>query len=219
MKECSKCIVEKELNDFTEGRNHCKECRKEYRKKHNKENLDVIKNQSKKRWIENKDREQQRNKEYRLNNIDNLRKKDRDNYKKNIVKQRDRIKKYRKENPDKVLETQKKSRKKRYQEYPILKLTHNVRTRLNGYLKINNITKKNKTFEIVGCSPQFLKDYLEKKFTEGMSWELMGQHIHIDHIVPLSSDNNEEEVYKLCHHTNLQPLWAEDNLRKSNKII
>jgi hypothetical protein len=102
---------------------------------------------------------------------------------------------------------------------PIIKLTENVRTRIRIFLSLKNISKKNKTFEIVGCSPQFLKKYLEQKFTEGMSWDLMGKHIHIDHIVPLSSANTEEEVYKLCHYTNLQPLWAEDNLKKGDKIL
>ena len=52
-----------------------------------------------------------------------------------------------------------------------------------------------------------------------MSWELMGQHIHIDHIIPLSSAKNENELYELCRYTNLQPLWAFDNLSKGNKIL
>ena len=86
-------------------------------------------------------------------------------------------------------------------------------------MNILKISKKNKTFDIVGCSPEFLKQHLEKQFTKGMSWELLGQHIHIDHIIPLSSAKTEDELYKLCHYENLQPLWAEDNLKKSNKII
>ena len=99
----------------------------------------------------------------------------------------------------------------------MFKLSRNVRSRINGYLKKHNIIKQNRTFDIVGCSPEFLREHIEKQFTEGMSWGLLGQHIHIDHIIPLSSANTEEEIYKLCHYSNLQPLWAEDNLKKSNK--
>ena len=89
---------------------------------------------------------------------------------------------------------------------------------MNNFLKSKNINKKNKTFNIVGCSPEFLKEYLEKKFIGGMSWDNKGDW-HIDHIIPLSSAKTEEEIYKLCHYTNLQPLWSEDNLKKGNKMI
>lgn len=102
---------------------------------------------------------------------------------------------------------------------PLCKLSSLVRSRIYNFLKYKNITKKNKTSEIVGCSLEFLKTHLESQFTHGMSWELMGKHIHIDHIIPLSSAKNEDEIIKLCHYTNLQPLWFKDNLKKSNKII
>lgn len=53
-----------------------------------------------------------------------------------------------------------------------------------------------------------------------MNWDNRGLYgWHIDHIIPLSSAKTEEEVYKLCHYTNLQPLWAKENLSKGNKII
>ena len=61
-------------------------------------------------------------------------------------------------------------------------------------------------------------EYLENLFTENMNWSNYGEW-HIDHIMPLSPANTEEEIYNLCHYTNLQPLWGEDNLKKSNKII
>jgi hypothetical protein len=93
-----------------------------------------------------------------------------------------------------------------------------VRGRVNKFLKSKNITKTNKTFDIVGCTPEFLKEHLEQQFTEGMSWDNQGKW-HIDHIIPLSSAKTEEEIYKLCHYTNLQPLWAEDNLNKGCKIL
>ena len=92
-----------------------------------------------------------------------------------------------------------------------------VRSRIYNYVNKNN-NKTYKTVDIVGCSPEFVKEHLEKQFIEGMTWENQGKW-HIDHIIPLSSAKTEEEVYKLCHYTNLQPLWAEDNLKKGSKIL
>lgn len=108
----------------------------------------------------------------------------------------------------------------KYHAIPIIKLKHRLSCRLREILKLKSLTK-NKTYNnIIGCSPTFLKEYLEQKFTEGMSWDNHGLYgWHIDHIVPLSSAKTEEEVYKLCHYTNLQPLWSEDNLKKGKKII
>jgi hypothetical protein len=68
---------------------------------------------------------------------------------------------------------------------------------------------------LLGCSPAHLKAHLEAKFTEGMTWMNYGKW-HIDHVKPLASAKTESEVYPLCHYTNLQPLWAEDNLRKGD---
>jgi hypothetical protein len=110
-------------------------------------------------------------------------------------------------------------RKNKYHSDPLYKLKVNLRRRISFYLKSKNIIKTNTTFDIIGCSPEFLKEHIEKQFTEGMSWDLLGKHIHIDHIIPLSSSKNENELYELCRYTNLQPLWAEDNLKKSNKIL
>jgi len=73
----------------------------------------------------------------------------------------------------------------------------------------------------VGYSLDELKLHLESQFTEGMSWENYGKW-HIDHIIPLSSfdiQNYDDKSFKKCWSLeNLQPLWAEDNLKKSNKV-
>jgi hypothetical protein len=78
----------------------------------------------------------------------------------------------------------------------------------------------NKTTEFLGCNVLELKNHLEFQFKEGMSWNNHGLFgWHIDHIKPLSSAKTEKELYILCHYTNLQPLWAKDNLSKGNKIL
>ena len=72
------------------------------------------------------------------------------------------------------------------------------------------------------CSLEQFLIYMEKKFTKGMTWNNYGNNgWHIDHIIPCSSFDltNPEEQKKCFHYTNLQPLWAEDNLRKSDKIL
>ena len=87
-------------------------------------------------------------------------------------------------------------------------------------LKENNLNKKYKVINIIGCDLITLKEHIEKQFKDGMNWENYGLFgWHIDHIIPLSSAKTEEELYKLCHYTNLQPLWAEENMKKGNKIL
>lgn len=101
------------------------------------------------------------------------------------------------------------------------RLNNNLRARIKKFLKCYNITKNNTTFKIVGCSPEFLKEYLEKQFTDNMSWDNYGiLGWHIDHIIPLSRFDlsKKEEQLKAFHYTNQQPLWAEENLKKSNQI-
>jgi hypothetical protein len=99
---------------------------------------------------------------------------------------------------------------------PLYKLKHNLRVRTCKYFKITKITKRNKTLSMIGITPIELKNYIEKKFTEGMTWDNYGKW-HIDHIIPLNSVNSEEGIIKLCHYTNLQPLWATDNIRKKDR--
>jgi hypothetical protein len=135
------------------------------------------------------------------------------------------LKEFYKKNPNKRKEYREnyknrkhEQRKERRKTDIIFSLTNNLRCRLAKYLKILNIRKKNTTFEIVGCSPTELKEHLEKQFVSGMTWENRNLW-HIDHIIPLSSAKTEDELYQLCHYTNLQPLWADENIKKSNKII
>ena len=82
--------------------------------------------------------------------------------------------------------------------------------------KNNDWNKKTKTENILGCKFEEFKIYIEKQFTNGMNWENQGKW-HLDHIKPLKLAETEEDVIKLNHYTNFQPLWAEDNLKKGSK--
>jgi hypothetical protein len=98
----------------------------------------------------------------------------------------------------------------------IFKLVGNLRIRINLALKGN--PKDSTTLKLVGCSVDFLKQHLQSKFTKGMSWSNYGKW-HVDHIRPCASFDlsKVKEQRKCFHYTNLQPLWALDNLRKKKK--
>lgn len=133
-----------------------------------------------------------------------------------------RAKDYNKRNPEKVAEATAKYVKnsnyytKRYHSDIQFRLRVILRNRLLQSVKTD--ARAGSAVTDLGCSIPEFKDYLESKFAPGMSWENIGDW-HIDHIEPLSKYNLEDEMEfkKACHYTNLQPLWKEDNLRKSNK--
>ena len=71
---------------------------------------------------------------------------------------------------------------------------------------------------VFGCSTDELVKHLEDQFKDGMTWDNYGRYgWHIDHIKPLSKAEDMEDLIRRAHYTNLQPLWATDNLKKSNK--
>jgi hypothetical protein len=100
------------------------------------------------------------------------------------------------------------------------KLRKQLRLRLNQAIKNNQ--KVGSAISDLGCSIDELKLYLESRFLPGMTWANNSLHgWHIDHIKPLSSfDLSDPNQFKqACHYTNLQPLWAVDNLRKGSKTV
>jgi hypothetical protein len=93
-----------------------------------------------------------------------------------------------------------------------------LHVRLYDAVKRNKGVKSAKTLELLGCTVEQLQTFLEAEFTDGMTWENYGEW-HIDHIRPCASFNlaDPEEQKKCFHWTNLQPLWALDNIRKGDK--
>ena len=112
--------------------------------------------------------------------------------------------------------------KRRWDTDENFKIARLLRGRLKYALKSRNITKNSHAIELLGCSVDFLKKYIELQFSEGMNWRNNTKHgWHIDHIIPVDSfDLRDIEQQRKCFHwTNLQPLWSDDNWRKGNKIL
>ena len=106
----------------------------------------------------------------------------------------------------------------RYQNDLEFKLRKNLRTRLNRAIRNNQ--KAGSAVKDLGCTIAEFKQYLESLWQDGMSWDNYSYHgWHIDHIKPLSKFDlsDPEELKKACHYTNLQPLWKNDNMQKSDK--
>ncbi len=203
-KVCSKCGIEKEVSDFHKWKHgpdgykrECKKCRKLETKKY---------------YIKNEQKIKKRVSDYRKSNPDKIK----EIRQKIYERDKERILKINKLYRENNKEKRNEYTRNRKSNDPIFKLKHLMNSRIRIFMKSRNIQKHNKTFDIVGCTPQELKEHLEFKFKDGMSWDNQGEW-HIDHIVPLSSGKTVDEIIKLCHYTNLQPLWAIDNMKKGSK--
>lgn len=118
----------------------------------------------------------------------------------------------------KSLEYSKNYTKERIKSDDLFKSKQKIRKLIGRYISRHKFKKINKTNEILGCSWEQFKYHIESQFKEGMTWKNHGEW-HFDHIKPVSLANNYEELIELNHYTNFQPLWAEENLKKSNTYI
>lgn len=155
-------------------------------------------------YINNADRHKMKAKEWRENNVEQRKNNQRKWYINNASHVISTVHEYQKSKKNNV----------------IFKLNKLLRSRLNHAIKNNQ--KAGSAVSDLGCSINELKIHLECLFQPGMAWDNYGlKGWHIDHIKPLSSfDLSDSEQFKeACHYTNLQPLWAKDNLRKSDKYV
>ena len=193
-----------------------REANKEKIKAWREANKEILKEKKKKYREENKEKISEINKKYKEKNKEKLKEQNKLYREKNKDKINEIRRLYREKNRDKI----NSQTKERFEKNLHLKLIRNYRTRIKNYMRFNKISLGTGSLDLVGLTSKDLKIYLESKFKEGMSWDNYGLYgWHMDHIIPLSSAKNEEELKKLCHYTNLQPLWAFDNLSKCDKII
>lgn len=108
--------------------------------------------------------------------------------------------------------------KRRYMKNsPRARMINNIRKRLSSVIKLKKGRKPESYSKVIGCTVKSLYAHIENQFIQGMSWDNYGEW-HVDHIKPIAKfDLNElKEVEKINHYTNLQPLWAEDNMQKGD---
>ena len=161
-------------------------------------------------------------KKYREKNKENLSKKHKKWYDENKEKWNNYIKEYREKNADKIRVVKRTYERTRKANDPIYKLISNFRTAIYQVLKENDVDKNGHYFEVLKYSPEELISHLEKQFKDEMTWDNYGTW-HVDHLRPITSFNikeiGDEEFMKCWSLSNLQPMWGEENIRKSNKII
>lgn len=174
---------------------------------YNQNNKDIIKIKRKEKYWKNRDENIAKTKEWTDNNKEKVIQWKEENKE----KIRETTKIYREKNRDK----RNTARRMRKENDPVYKLTCTLRCRLYHAIKKN--IKSKPTLELLGCETEFLKQHLENQFTEGMTWENHGEW-HVDHIKPCAKFDLSlpEEQQKCFHYTNLQPLWAIDNMKKGD---
>ena len=161
-------------------------------------------------------------KRWREKNKDSVREYVRTWNEKNKEHRKQYLKEYQEKNIDNIRKTKRDYERNRKATDPLYKLISNFRTAIYQVLKESNVEKNGHYFDILGYTPEELINHLEKQFTEGMTWDNYGE-FHVDHKLPISSFNikeiGDEEFMRCWCLDNLQPMWGEENIRKSNKIL
>jgi hypothetical protein len=156
-------------------------------------------------------------KEYRIANAETLSKQRKEYYEANKEAIRERGDEYRKANKEAIIKKNAKYTRSRIKTDMLFALTLRIRTLIGIALAGKGYSKKSKTYEILGCTYEEFYAHIESQFPDGMGWHNRGEW-HLDHIYPVSKAVDEAHLIKLNQYTNFQPLWAEDNIRKGNKI-
>ena len=179
-----------------------KEKYKEYQRQYRIANKEKIKERQRQVYLKNKEEIKKRNMQYKLNNKEKI---------------REQQKQYRSNNRKTLTKYKREYRFNKYHSNAAFRLINIQRARIRKALK--GVVKSKKTLDLLGCSAEEIWKHLESKFKPGMTKENYGEW-HVDHIKPCASfDLTDPKQQAVCfHYTNLQPLWAVDNIKKSDKL-
>jgi hypothetical protein len=161
-------------------------------------------------------------KKWRDNNKEYMSNKSKNWYEENKERRKQYLKEYREKNIDKIRKTKRDYERNRKASDPLYKLITNFRTAIWTVLKESNVDKYGHYFDILQYTPEELINHLEKQFVPDMTWDNYGIW-HVDHKLPITSfdiqEMGDEEFMRCWCLDNLQPMWGEENIRKSNKIL
>jgi len=199
-KVCNKCNVDKDVTEFYSGRRRCKLCYNKYKKKSTPEQREEYNRRRKEKYYENHEEELEKS---RL---------------------------WKKRNPEKVVEYRRGYmsgyEKKRMENDPLYNVSRTVRNLIKCSIYHKGFTKNSRTFEILGCSYEDFKLHIESHWEDWMNWDNYGLYNgkencgwEYDHIIPVSSAQCEEDIYKLNHYSNIQPLCSYVNRCVKRDII
>lgn len=234
MKVCTMCGEEKQLTEFALEKNNkkdgrrasCKKCTSERIKKYFEENPEKKKAFDKESYEKRKEKVLQQKKEYYLKKKQEILLARKEYYEKNIEKKREYNKEYKQKNIDKLRERSRlyhrkhasslsRKKKERIENDHLLTFKEKMRMLVkNSFYRLKH-NKRVKTVDMLGADWETVREHIVSQFKDGMTWEaFVAGEIHIDHIKPLATATCAEDIVKLNHYTNLQPLWALDNLQK-----
>jgi hypothetical protein len=215
---CSVCCIEKEEYHFRKKTSMCRPCQDEYLKQYYLEHKEEKKIYKQKHYQANKKKINEKQKQYYEANKDTILTLNGNWRKEHPDKMKEYLNKYHIKNENK-LKAYKREYQKLWDKNPIHRVSSRFGAQLYSALRLR---KRGRRWEqVVGYSLNDLMSHLESMFVQGMSWENYGEW-HIDHIIPKKSFNyeneNDKDFINCWSLDNLQPLWAEDNLRKSARL-
>lgn len=115
------------------------------------------------------------------------------------------------------LEKRRNRRRIKFESNPIFRAVSRIRNRTYKVFSSINEAKSPSVLKIIGIDAARLKSFIESQFIDNMSWDNIGSW-HIDHFIPIKTAKTISDVNRLSHYSNLRPMWAIDNLKKSSKI-
>ena len=190
LKQCRKCDIELNDDNKVNKQRLCRPCNSQLCKEYKQRNKKLISDYNKTYKSEHKEEIKVYNHDYNL------------------------------ENREAIQKRQTEQHRIRRETDVNFRLAKNCRDRVGKMLNSQNTKKSCKTFELIGGDVNFLKEWLQFNFKEGMTLDNYGQYWHIDHVIPCSLFNlqDKKQLKICCHWTNLQPMEAKANMTKNNSL-